>query len=66
VQRLLDVGFIRPCRYAEWISNIVFVEKKNTDKIQVCTNFHNLNKETPKDEYPMPIADMLINNASGH
>jgi hypothetical protein len=26
----------------------------------------NLNKATPKDEYPMPIADMLINNASGH
>jgi hypothetical protein len=24
-----------------------------------------LNKATPKDEYPMPIADMLINNASG-
>jgi hypothetical protein len=32
----------------------------------VCIDFHNLNKATPKDEYPMPIADMLINNASGH
>jgi hypothetical protein len=38
----------------------------NTDKIQVCIDFRNLNKATPKDEYPMPIADMLINNASGH
>jgi hypothetical protein len=42
------------------------MEKKNTCKIQVCIDFHNLNKATPKDEYPMPIADMLINNASGH
>jgi hypothetical protein len=42
------------------------VEKKNTDKIQVCIDFHNLNKVTPKDEYPMAIADMIINNASGH
>jgi hypothetical protein len=42
------------------------VEKKNTDKIHVCIDFRNLNKATPKDEYPMPIADMLINNASGH
>jgi hypothetical protein len=42
------------------------VEKKNTGKIQVCIDFHNLNKATPKDEYPMPIADMLINNASRH
>jgi hypothetical protein len=42
------------------------VEKKNTGKILVCIDFRNLNKETAKDEYPMPIADMLINNASGH
>jgi hypothetical protein len=42
------------------------VEKKNTDKIWVCIDFLNLNKATPKDEYPMPIAVMLINNASGH
>jgi hypothetical protein len=42
------------------------MEKKNTHKNQVCINFCNLNKATPKDEYPMPIADMLINNASRH
>jgi hypothetical protein len=42
------------------------VEKKNTRKICVCIDFHNLNKATLKDEYPMPIADMLINNALGH
>jgi hypothetical protein len=50
----------------EWVSNIVPVEKKNIDKNQVCIDFYNLNKTTPKDEYPMPIAEMLINNASGH
>jgi hypothetical protein len=42
------------------------VEKKNTGKIRVCIDFRNLNKATPKDEYAMPIADMLINNASRH
>jgi hypothetical protein len=42
------------------------MEKKNTVKIWVCIDFCNLNKSTPKDEYPMLIADMLINNASGH
>jgi hypothetical protein len=40
------------------------MEKKNTSKIQVCIDFSSLNKATPKDEYAMPIADMLINNAS--
>jgi hypothetical protein len=42
------------------------MEKKNTSKIWVCIDFCNLNKATPKDEYPMPIADMLINNSFGH
>jgi hypothetical protein len=42
------------------------VEKKGSDKIRVCIDFRNLNRATPKDEYPMPIVDMLINNALGH
>jgi hypothetical protein len=63
VAQPLDTWFIQPCRYAEWVSNIVPVEKKKTDKIQVCIDFHNLNKATHKDEYHMPIAEILINNA---
>jgi hypothetical protein len=40
------------------------VEKKDSSKLRVCINFHNLNIATPKDEYPMPVADILINNQS--
>src|SRR5688572_16952001 len=65
IHRLLETDFIRPCRYAEWVSNIVPVEKE-TGKLRVCIDFRNLNRATPKDEYPMPIADTLINNASGN
>nr|CAH66649.1 OSIGBa0146I21.6 [Oryza sativa]CAH66655.1 OSIGBa0092J07.1 [Oryza sativa] len=63
IDRLLKAGFIRPCHYAEWVSSIVPVEKKGSGKIRVCID---LNKATPKDEYPRPIADMMINDASGH
>jgi hypothetical protein len=42
------------------------MEKKGSGKIRVCIDSRNLNRATPKDEYPMPIADMLINDASGH
>ena len=66
INRLLEANFIRPCRYADWISNIVPVEKKGFGKLRVCIDLRNLNKATPKDEYPMPIADSLINDASGH
>nr|ABA97504.1 retrotransposon protein, putative, unclassified [Oryza sativa Japonica Group] len=64
VTRLYDAGFIRPCRYAEWVSNIVPVIKKN-GKVRVCTDFRDLNKATPKDKYPMPVADKLVDAASG-
>jgi hypothetical protein len=40
------------------------MEKKELGKLRVCIDFRNLNRATPKDEYPMPIADTLINNAS--
>jgi hypothetical protein len=66
VDRLLKANFIRPCRCAEWVSNIVPVEKKGTKKIRVCIDFRNLNRAMPKDEYPMPIVDALINNVLGN
>jgi hypothetical protein len=49
-----------------WISNIIPVEKKGMGKIRGCIDFHNLNRASPKDKYPMPIADMLVNDSSGH
>jgi hypothetical protein len=44
----------------------VSVEKKRTKKLCVCIDFRDLNRATPKDEYPMPIAGFLVNAASGH
>jgi hypothetical protein len=66
IDGLLKVGFVRPCRYAEWVSNIVSVEKKNTGKIRVWIDFQDLNRATPKDEYLMPVAGVLVNSSSGN
>jgi hypothetical protein len=44
---------------------VVLVYKKN-GKLHVCIDFRNLNKATPMDGYPMPIADLLIDAAAGH
>jgi hypothetical protein len=38
VDRLLQVEFIQPCCYADWVSNIVPVDKKNTRKIRICVD----------------------------
>ena len=32
----------------------------------ICIDFRDLNRATPKDEYPMPIAESLIDAAAGH
>jgi hypothetical protein len=42
VDRLLQAGFIQPCRYVDWVCNIVPMEK-NMGKIQICVDFRNLN-----------------------
>ncbi|VVA40833.1 PREDICTED: LOW QUALITY PROTEIN, partial [Prunus dulcis] len=62
IVRLVKAKFIRPSRYVEWLSNIVHVKKK-TGAIRICVDFCNLNLATPKDEYPMPIADLLVDEA---
>uniref|UniRef100_A0A2N9GSP5 Uncharacterized protein n=1 Tax=Fagus sylvatica TaxID=28930 RepID=A0A2N9GSP5_FAGSY len=48
-----------------WLSNIVPVKKKN-GQIRCCVNFRNLNKSCPKDEFPLPNVDLLIDSAAGH
>jgi hypothetical protein len=49
VDWLLKAQFIPSCRYAKWVCNIVVAEKKNNEKIRVCTDFQNLNRATSKD-----------------
>jgi hypothetical protein len=66
VDRLQKARFIQSCHYADWVSNTVPVEMKNTGKIWIYVDFRNLNQATPKDEYSMPIADLLGNSASGN
>ena len=64
-ERLLKVGFIRTTRYMNWLSNIVLAIKKN-GQVRICLDFRDLNLATPKDEYVIPIADMLIDAAANN
>jgi len=64
VKMLLKVNFIRTIRYVDWISNIVLVIKKNGKCM--CIDFRYLNAATPKDEYPMPVIDMLVDLTAGN
>jgi hypothetical protein len=63
VQRLLDASVIREVMYPKWLANTVPVKKKN-GKWRMCINFTNLNKATPKDNYPLPRMDQVIDSAA--
>ncbi|KAL6189508.1 hypothetical protein ACLB2K_040896 [Fragaria x ananassa] len=65
VEKMFKSGIIRVEKYNEWLSNIVPICKKN-GKIRVCVDYRDLNKATPKDVYPMPVADMLIDVVARH
>ncbi|KAM1371149.1 hypothetical protein ACFX2F_041531 [Malus domestica] len=66
IERLVEVGFIRPAKYVEWLANIVPVLKAITKAIRCCVDYRNINDAMPKDEYPMPRANLSIDAVAKH
>ncbi|XP_020081530.1 uncharacterized protein LOC109705200 [Ananas comosus] len=62
-KKLIEAGFIREEKYANWIASIVPVKKKN-GQIRICVDFRDLNKACPKDDFPLPITELMIDNTS--
>ncbi|XP_026436172.1 uncharacterized protein LOC113334038 [Papaver somniferum] len=65
LKKLKDAGFIKEVKYPTWISNMVIVPKKN-GRVRICIDFTNLNKTCPKDIYPLPSIDQLVDDVEGH
>ena len=65
VTKLLDVGFIYPIAYSEWVSPIVIVPKKNK-KIWICVDYQHLNNKNKKDHFPLPYTDQVLDKVAGH
>jgi hypothetical protein len=65
VERLLKIEAIREVLYPQWLSNTVVVKKKN-GKWRVCVDFTDLNKACPKDPFPLPKIDQLVDSTAGH
>jgi hypothetical protein len=65
VDKLLKEGFIYPVKLTEWVSNLVLVNKKQ-GTIHVCMEFHDLNKACPKDNFPTPFIDQIVDECAGY
>jgi hypothetical protein len=64
VHRLLEANFIEPVAYPMWLANVVMVQKKS-GKWRMCIDFTNLNKACPKDNFPLPQIDKIVDSAAG-
>ncbi|XP_028549778.1 uncharacterized protein LOC110092989 [Dendrobium catenatum] len=64
-KKLIEAGFIREEKYADWITNIIPMKKKN-GQIRICIDFRDLNKACPKDDFPLPISELLVDNTSNY
>ena len=65
VGKLLQAGAIREVEYPEWLANVVLVKKEN-GKWRLCIDFTDINKACPKDSFPLPRINLIVDATAGH
>ena len=63
IDKLLKSDFIYLVPLTEWISNTVLVDKKQ-GAIHICTDFRDLNRAYPKDNFPTPFIDQILDECA--
>jgi hypothetical protein len=64
VYKLLAAGFIRECKHPVWLANPVLVPKR-TGGLRMCIDYTDLNKHCPKDPFPLPHIDQVVDSTTG-
>ena len=64
IAKLLAASFIKEAYHSDWPSNPVLVKKKN-GQWRMCVDYTSLNKVCPKDPFPLPRIDQIIDTTSG-
>lgn len=64
IDKLRSSRFTHPIAHTAWVSNIIPMTKKK-GTINICTDFHDLNKACTKDNYPMTFIGRLIDTCVG-
>lgn len=62
-RKLIDASFVREEENADWIASIIPVKKKN-GQICICVDFRDLNKACPKDDFPLPVTEVIVDHTS--
>ena len=64
VEKLLHADFIYLVPLTDSVLNIVPIMKKQ-GTITVCVNYRDVNQACPKDNYPTPFIDQIIDECDG-
>ena len=65
LKKQLDASFLEVSKYPGWVANIVPIPKKDS-KVRMCVNYRDLNRASPKDNFPLPHIDTLVDNTTKH
>ena len=65
VGKLLQAKAIREVEYPEWLANVVLIKKANC-KWRLCIDFTDINRACPKDSFPLPRIDLIVDTKTGH
>ena len=65
VMKQFNTGFLAVTSYLQWVANVVPVPKKD-GKVRMCVDYMDLNRAIPKDDFPLPHIDVLVDNTSQH
>ena len=63
VKKQFNAGFLAMARYLKWVANIVPIPKKY-GKVRMCVDYRDLNRASPKDNFPLPHIDVLVDNTT--
>jgi len=64
IEKYHKVGFIEPIDYSPWLANIILSLKPN-GQIICYIYFKELNKACPKENFPLPQIDIIMDSTIG-
>ncbi len=64
IKKLEATGLVKRVLHPTWLANPVVVRKANW-KLRLCIDSIDLNKACPKDPFPLPHIDQIVDSTSG-
>ena len=63
VKKKFDIGFLKVAKYPEWVATIMPLPKKD-GKVRMYVDYRDLNRASPKDNFPLPHIETLVDNTA--